>query len=172
MSYEACAPAKVQPLEMPASVFALAVKMATSGLSPDHGRQGVELLTAWWNASAESPHQGAYAFSLYVRYGEHWLAGDPEEHWVHRDTWANHLKPLAEATCCGGRVVLVFFRRSEDDDQNGFCAKAVDGSHGFSGARFDGLAGDEILLRFAIEALTLAPERFPDVWAEITAWCS
>lgn len=56
---------------MPPDVFVEAVRLANlPGLTRKDYRNSIEHLTSWWNKTADAHYQGAYVFSLYVRFGE------------------------------------------------------------------------------------------------------
>lgn len=170
MSYKSSANSLSNPcdaLVMPASVLIESIRLARAQCPANQeGHPAVKCLTDWWNANAEKELRSAYAFSLYVRYGVDWLAGDPEECWVSAEQWERGHHPGATASLLGGRVSIVFVKRSLDE-AHGFDAKCVDGSEGTSGGRWPEITGDGILTRYSHEALELFPSRFPDAWWEL-----
>lgn len=157
-----------QPIQIPASIFVEAVRMASIPLHKDHrSHPAVECITDWWNATSEPEFQHAYGFALYVNFGEDWLSGNPEEGWVDTATWVRNSKPKAQASLGQGCMTFVFFKKAVDD-QHCFDAKAVDGSDGFSGGKgADEASGNSILIRYAHEALSLVPDRFPELWRSV-----
>lgn len=159
---------QTKPLEMPPEVFVEAVRLANlPGLTRKDYRPSIEHLTAWWDKTADPQYRGAYGFSLYVRFGENWLSGNPEESWVSRSTWASNIKPAAQATMLGGDVSIFFEREAVDLNSYSFEAKAVDGSHGFSGGLVEGTTGNDALNDFSFEVLSIFPQRYPSAWADI-----
>ncbi|AXH60269.1 hypothetical protein [Pseudomonas amygdali] len=159
---------QAKPLEMPPEVFVEAVRLANlPGLAAKNYRDSIEYLTSWWNKTADPKYQGAYGFSLYVRFGEDWLSGNPEESWVSCSTWASNNKPAAMATMLGGDVGIFFEREAVDLSPYSFEAKAVDGSHGFSGGLPEGATGNEIQNDFSFEVLKIFPQRYPTAWSDI-----
>ncbi|WOF81682.1 hypothetical protein P5704_027790 (plasmid) [Pseudomonas sp. FeN3W] len=156
----------VNKISMPTSVFVDAVHMASMPCEDNQeGHAAIKRITDWWNATVEPEFACAYGFALYVRFGEAWLSGNPEEHWVDATTWAKHAKPKAEATLLNGSFSFVFFKQTDEENAHSFLAKAVDGSHGFSGGKSAAeTSGDAILTRYAHAALSLVPARFPEIW--------
>lgn len=158
---------KDQGREIPAQIFIEAVKRAQIPCPVNQeGHPAVEFITDWWNLNAENGLQTAYGLALYVRYGNDWLAGDPEECWVSAEQCEKHRSPRAEGVLLNGRVIIAFIKRSTDS-AHGFDAKCVDGSGGTSGGRWPGITGDGILTRYSHQALSIFPERFPDAWCEL-----
>ncbi|WP_449124945.1 hypothetical protein, partial [Pseudomonas viridiflava] len=118
-------------ITLPMSVFVEAVRCAAAScVENQEGHAAVSHLTDWWNATADTELSSAYGLALYVRFGDRWLSGNPEESWVDAATWAKSAKPKSEATAMGGRLTVVFFKRSVNIGPNGFDARAVDGSEG------------------------------------------
>lgn len=161
---------QVKQISMPAHVFVEAVRLASEPCGyRQEGHAAVSHVTDWWNASAEPELRCAYGLALYVRYGEDWLSGDPEECWVSAATWARHAKPRAEATLLNGDVVIKFFKRPVDEDAYSYDSKAVDGSEGSSGGRWADYSGDEIITLDSHKMLNLVPLRFPEIWEQVCA---
>lgn len=156
-------------LIMPPSVFAEALRLSMDecGRRQD-SHPAVLYLTDWWNSNADHDLRSAHSLVLYVRYGEDWLAGDPEECWVDGDTWARNLAPRPEAILLGGDVCICFLKHAVDED-HGFSAKAVDESKGMGSGRWDGLTGDQINTFYSHKYLNIFMERFPDAWGRICA---
>jgi hypothetical protein len=156
-------------LEMPVEVFVNAVRMANEPCPENaESHPAIQCITSWWNATARRKYLYAYGFSLYVRFGEDWLSGDPEEGWVLKDSWEKYEAPKAEATLLDGKISFVFFRPSIDAEHF-YDALAVDGSEGTSGGKWAGITGNGILTRYSHQALSIFPRRFPEVWCEICA---
>ncbi|MBD8681218.1 hypothetical protein [Pseudomonas sp. CFBP 13719] len=156
------------PIELPPAVFAEAVRLANlPNLDRKGWRIAIEHLTSWWNSTADVPYQGAYGLSLYVRFGDDWLSGNPEECWVSGAQWALAERPLAQAGLLNGDVSITFQRQAEDIGGHSFEAKAVDGSHGTSGGLVEGSTGNDTLDEFSFEVLSIFPVRYPDAWAKI-----
>lgn len=155
-------------LEMPPEVFVEAVRLASlPSLTRKDYRSSIEHLTAWWDKTEDPQYRGAYGFALYVRFGEDWLSGNPEECWVSGSAWASIDKTAAQATMLEGQVSIFFEREAVDLNPYSFEAKAVDGSHGFSGGLIEGVTGNDMLNDFSFEVLSIFPLRYPDAWAEI-----
>ena len=154
-------------LEMPIEVFVNAVRMATHPCSEGaESHPAIQCITDWWNATARRNYLYAYAFSVYVRSGEDWLSGDPEEGWVLKSSWEKYVRPNAEATLLDGKISLVFWRPSVDTAHS-FEARAVDGSEGTGGGKWAGITGNAILTRYSHQDLSIFPVRFPEVWREL-----
>jgi hypothetical protein len=158
-------------ITMPAHVFAEAVRKASL---PCHAQQidhpAVRLIAEWWNATAAPEHQSAYGFSLYVRAGEGWLSGNPEEGWVDAATWARVAGPQVKAVLLGESVAVLFNQQVSAESPHYFESKGVDGSGGMSGGKGAGEAsGNAILVRYAHEALSMFPSRFPEAWGQVLA---
>lgn len=153
-------------LNLPGNLLIEAVKLSSIPLkNGQEGHPAVEYLTNWWNSTAAPAMRKAYSFALYVQYGEDWLSGDPDEHWVSAAAWEKHDKPRAQATALEGRVTLIFFTQATDDNENGYAAPSVDGSEGSSGGRWASMTGNAILTLDSLNILKILPERFADVWA-------
>lgn len=157
---------QVNQISMPTRLFVDAVRMASIPLENNQeGHAAVKHITDWWNATVEPEFRGAYGLALYVRFGDAWLSGNPEEHWSDATTWAKNTKPKAEAILLNGNLSVVFFKQTAEENDHSFYAQAVDGSHGFSGGKAaTESSGNAILTRYAHEALSLAPARFPEIW--------
>jgi hypothetical protein len=155
-----------QSVQIPAKIFVEAVRMARIPCHKDQASHpAVEHVTDWWNATSDPEHQHAYGFALYAQFGENWLSGNPEEGWIDAATWARNPKPKAQASLSQAGIVLVFFKGVVDEDEHSFDAKAVDGSDGFSGGKgADETSGNSILTRYAHDALSRVPDRFPELW--------
>lgn len=157
-------------LLMPIGVFVEAVKKTVTPCEKGQKRhQAVQYMTDWWNATAEPAFRCAYGFALYVRRGEDWLSGTPEEGLVDRETWKRNEKPNAQATLLDGKVTIWFFTNSVDETPRSFNAKSVDGSEGVSGGKWEEITGDGLVTFDSYEALSLIPARFPDIWQEACA---
>lgn len=156
-------------LVLPPAIFAEALRLSST---PCRRRQdthiAVQYLTDWWNSNADADLRGAHSLVLYVRYGENWLAGDPEECWVDAETWARNLTPRCEAILLGGDVCICFLRHAVDED-HGYTAKGVDDSRGMAFGRWDSLTGDQINTFYSHKYLNIFAERFPDAWERIAA---
>lgn len=154
-----------EQLSMPVQVFVDAVKMATTPCEKgQEGHPAVKRITDWWNATATPDLQCAYGFALYVRHGDNWLSGNPEEGLVMADIWARHARPSAEATLLDGNIAFTFVKQSVDENDHAYEAKAVNGMEGFSGGKWPEITGNGILTYDAHEALSLIPTRFPEIW--------
>ncbi|EPJ7982391.1 hypothetical protein L4Z68_001398 [Pseudomonas aeruginosa] len=160
---------ELHQITMPAHVFVDSVRSASlpcDGQQTDH--PAVRLIAEWWNATAAPEHQSAYGFSLYVRAGEGWLSGNPEEHYVDAATWARVAGPQVKAVLLGESIVMLFNQRVCAESPHHFESKGVDGSGGMSGGKGPGEAsGNAILVRYAHEALSLFPARFPEAWRQV-----
>jgi hypothetical protein len=153
---------------MPAEVLIEAVRLASIPCTKGQkGHQAVKHITDWWNATANPELRCAYGFSVYVKYGDDWLSGNPEERWVDAASWHRNLRPKAEATLLDGQVVIVFFKRSVDENEYSFDAKSVDGNTGINGGKWPEITGDGLVTWDSFEVLSVFPQRFPDVWAEV-----
>lgn len=156
-------------LVMPPAIFAEALRLSGT---PCGRRQNshpcVQYLTDWWNSNADADLRSAHSLVLYVRYGEDWLAGDPEECWVDAKTWARNLSPRGEAILLGGDVCIYFLKRAVDEE-HGFTAKGVDDLRGMGSGRWDNLTGDQINTFYSHKYLEIFKERFPDAWERISA---
>lgn len=153
---------------MPAAVLLEAVRLAA--LPCEEGQvehQAVKHLARWWDGASAPELRGAFGFALYVRHGDYWLSGNPEEGWVDAGTWAKCSRPRAVAQLLQGRITFVFFQRPVDTPRNGFDAKAVDGSEGVSGGKWPGITAEGIVTRYSHEALSLLADRFPRAWRDI-----
>lgn len=62
---------------------------------------------------------------------------------------------------------IFFDREAVDLNPYFFEAKAVDGSHGFSGGLIAGTTGNDALNDFSFEVLNIFPQRYPSVWADM-----
>lgn len=159
-------------LEMPIEVFVNAVRMATDPCSEGaESHPEIQCITDWWNATARQQYLYAYAFSLSVRYDENWLSGDPEEGWILKSAWEKCVRPNAEATLLDGKISFVFWRPAVDTAHS-FEARAVDGSEGTDGGKWEGITGNGILTRYSHQDLSIFPVRFPEVWNELCALVS
>jgi hypothetical protein len=158
---------QLKRLEMPIEVFVNAVRMATAPCTENaESHPAIQCITDWWNATARQKYLYAYACFLYVRIGEDWLSGDPEEGWVLKSSWEKYEKPKAEATLLDGKICFVFLRPAVDTEHS-FEARAVDGSEGTGGGKWAGITGNGILTRYSHQALSIFPVRFPEVWRDI-----
>jgi hypothetical protein len=159
-----------QPIAMPIDVFVQAVNLANAdSVGTLQQAIAVQHVTDWWNATAAEELRCAFGFGLYVRHGDDWLSGTPEEGLVTQATWKRCSKPRAEATLLDGKVSFVFFKESVDENQTSFDAKAVDGGEGYSGGMWPGLTGNEIVMQGSYEVLELVPVRFPEIWQQACA---
>lgn len=157
-----------QPLTMPPQVFAQAVNLARAPNTDRHGwRRAIERITTWWNNAADFPFQSAYGLSLYVRFGEEWLSGNPEECWVDAATWAQGNSPCAQAALLGGDLIVVLHQEAVDIDPFSFESKAVDASRGISGGMLEGTTGNDTVDDLSFEVLSIFPDRFPEAWLGI-----
>jgi hypothetical protein len=153
-------------ISMPTAVFVEAVRMASAPCAvAQEGHAAIKHMTDWWNAASSPEFQCAYALSLYVRFGDDWLSGDPEEGWVDGEAWARR-RPhsYSTATLLGGRVRVEFYKEAVSLGGYGYDARAVDGSHGEIGVAWSGITANGVLTRYAHQALSYVPVRFPEIW--------
>lgn len=96
--------------------------------------------------------------------------GKPEENWVDAATWARDAGPQVKAVLLGDSVAVLFNQQVSAESPHYFESKGVEGSGGMSGGKGAGEAsGNAILVRYAHEALSLFPSRFPEVWGPLLA---
>ncbi|HEP6431461.1 TPA: hypothetical protein VDB83_005793 [Burkholderia cenocepacia] len=168
-------------LALPASVFVEAVRMAAEPRGPiesqtlqkgvrhavaDSQYAAVDVLTAWWNATAPHQLRGAFSFMPYVKVNEGWASGDMEEGLVGEESMLRLGRTGTVATLHDA-VIVLFYRAPTTNAHRWFSAPAVDGSGSTEGSLPARLSAEQLLATDAYDALHEFPIRFGELWERL-----